>query len=191
VPVQTVRLADLGRTIGRDMRAQRDAAQKAMRITVHTEAPRIIQDEIARAQPRQPVDTGGTKNKYQTRDVPGGVIVFNPSVAAAVIEDGRRAGKMPPLEPLIRWVLRKGLVGKAAIMPSEKGKHARAAARLVAKDVEWQAAKGIAWAIARKMMKQGWPAAPNQPMQILAKTAARLRPLVLAAVDRALRGDTP
>lgn len=68
---------------------------------------------------RIPVDTGDYKNTFRTDiDEDGNAVVYSaatPPIKAGVIEEGRRAGKGIPIEPLTRWVERKmGLQGSAA-----------------------------------------------------------------------------
>jgi hypothetical protein len=137
---------------------------KALRLSAKTEALRLVQEEVSAAQP-MPVDRGTYRRMWQARDIDEGVMVFNPTPYAAVIEHGRRpGGRQPPIKPLQSWVLRKGLV------KSIKGKGNRE-----------KAAKGIAFAIARKIAKDGQPA-----RHILAKAVMRWMPLLRASIKDAI-----
>lgn len=53
-------------------------------------------------------NTGAYARAWKSTVIPNGVRLFNDSPYAAVIEKGRRAGsRMPPLEAIERWVLRR------------------------------------------------------------------------------------
>lgn len=65
--------------------------------------------EISNAQPRPAVDTGGLKRSTRVDRKPTGAEVTVDAPHAAAIEHGTRP-HWPPLAPLVRWVIRKGLV---------------------------------------------------------------------------------
>jgi hypothetical protein len=163
-----VGIEELGARVRRDAEEDIARATQAMRVSVHTMAPRIIQEEIAKAQPRQPVDRGTYRREWHVVDVAGGVMVYNSAGHAFMFDEGRRPGKgvsKAGQEEIARWAMRKGLTSD----PRE--------------------ARSIAFLVARKMKAKGWPAAPNQPMRIIAKVAKRLTKVVRDAVSRAMRGE--
>lgn len=136
---------------------------KAVYLTCAVEGPRIIQAEIDATSP-PPVDRGTYRRSFEVAKTADGVAIYNPLLYASVIEEGRRPGsKMPPIDEIARWVLRKGLV---------KGR------RGVARE---KAARGIAFVIARGIARKGM-----KPRHILAKSEVKLTPLVLAAVYKAI-----
>lgn len=133
---------------------------KTIRVFAKTRAILAIQEEISSSVP-QPVDRGTYRRGWTAHDTPHGAVVFNSTKYAGVIERGRRAGaKRPPSDVLVSWVLRKGLVRGV------KGKANRA-----------QAAKGLAFVIARKIGRKGLPA-----RNILARAVAKFRPELLAEI---------
>jgi hypothetical protein len=72
----------------------------------------------------------------------------------AVMEFGRTPGsKMPPLEPLIRWVHLKQIAGNYRVKATKTGKHTRVGTKDVQTAQDEQAAYVIARSIARKGIK--------------------------------------
>jgi hypothetical protein len=166
----TIALKDLPAYLRARPKQVHAAMTKAMRLSAKTDALVIIQNEISNTQPA-PVDRGTYRRGWQARDLDNGVAIFNPTPYAAVIEHGRRKGaRQPPIAPLQAWVLRKGLT------KGIRGKQNRE-----------KAAKGIAFAIARKMVLKGKPG-----MHILEHAVARWKPVLLAAIkDAVLNSGAP
>lgn len=143
--------------------------------TVATEGPRAAMDNVANAQPRQPVDRGEYIRSFKTAHLEDAVVFYNDTKYAGVLEAGRRPGrKAPPVAALTAWVLRKGLAGNAPGSVTGVG------------DDKVKTAKAIAFAISKKMAKQGWPFTPHQPMRILQKTIDDLAPEIAKAVQRGI-----
>lgn len=122
--------------------------------------------EISHAEPNPAFDTGELRNSVDTRFVPGGAIVSVDAPHASIIEYGRRPGKkMPPLDPIVAWVLRKR-IGEAYIRTRMRsiakqvkavvGKQAGARAMKQNKEeARAMAARGVAFVIARAIAKNG------------------------------------
>lgn len=138
-------------------------AVKVIRKTVKLHGPRLIQEEIADVQPHVPVDRGTYRREWHFDDVPHGAVVYNSASHAAIIEDGRRPGRMPPVDVIAAWVRRKKLV----YLPWRKG-------RLQQQDIR-QAAFRIALAI----KKRGLPA-----RHILKFASARLDRVIHAELAK-------
>jgi hypothetical protein len=68
----------------------------------------IVVKEIDNAEPFPAVDRGELRNSVRYEPTERGCIVTVTAPHAAIIEYGTRPFR-PPLEPLVRWVLRKGL----------------------------------------------------------------------------------
>lgn len=137
--------------------------------TCQIEGQQIIQAEIDATSP-PPVDRGTYRRSFKVAKTESGVSIYNPLLYASVLEEGRRpGGKMPPLDEITRWVIRKGLV---------KGR-----GRGASRD---KAARAIAYVIARGIARKGM-----KPRRILARSEARLTPLVMAAIYKALEGGGP
>lgn len=163
-----INIADLPAALGKDLVAAQPRIMREVQLAMKMEIPRMFQEEIVKSQPRQPVSDSIYKNSIQVVDRPdGGAVAFNSAPYAGIIERGRRPGKGVSREgqaSLARWVRLKGLTS------------------------DEREARGIAFAIARKMKKQGWPFAPNQPMRVLGRVYDRILPVIEAAVTRALKG---
>lgn len=186
----TIDLKDLPEFMGRYATAQKDAVLKAIQTTVMTTGLRLIQEEIAIAKPRPPVDTGTYRRGWQAAKIENGAELYNAVKYAGVIEHGRRQGaRRPPAKALIPWVLRKGLVQK--VMQEQAVKRANRPRRRRRKRAhtavrKMQIAKGLAFVIARKIGEKGWPAPPYQPMKILEKASRRLISAVQKEATKAI-----
>ena len=107
---------------------------KAIRTGLRRAAQRslayVTTTAINTAEPYPPVDRGMYRRAWKVQDTPEGARLLNDMPYAAVIEYGRRPGRMPPVDVLAGWVRRKfGLKEKEA--------------------------RGIAFAIARKIAAKG------------------------------------
>lgn len=155
-------LKDLAARVSGDLQGFRKTAADAVYTGVYMHVLPEAVRQTQSASPRKPVDRGTYIRGFQVAREGDTVVVFNPTTHAAVIEYGRRAGtKAPPVNVLAAWVARKGIA---------KGK----------------AARSVAFAIAKKMGKSGWPSAPNQPMRILGKAAKQSFPRVIEHIKAAL-----
>lgn len=54
-----------------------------------------------------PTDRGHAKLGWNVRQVPNGADLYNDAPHIGILEMGRRAGKRPPLMPILRWLVRK------------------------------------------------------------------------------------
>lgn len=158
-----VGLGDLAEKLGADLAKLETVAVKAIQTSLATKGIAYAVDETSRARPRAPVDRGAYRQSFRVAELPNGGVLYNMQPYAGVIEYGRRKGKkQPPIDVLTRWVLRKGLVDRPGVT---KANHD-----------QWKRARQIAFAIARKMKREGWPFQPNQPMNIIHKAVERLLP---------------
>lgn len=124
---------------------------------MHSSALRLeglMVEEIDTAKPYPAVDTGGLRASIKTELGRDSVTVYSDAPYAGAIEFGTRPFR-PPLEPIAEWVLRK----KIATDPND--------------------AKGIAFAIANKMSKEG-----IKPRYFTKKAVARFVPFLKAEVER-------
>lgn len=90
----------------------------------------VTVEEIDRAEPDPAVDRGQLRDSVGTRSTPGGAVVEVKAPHAPMIEYGTRPF-FPPIEPLARWAMRKGLAD------------------------DEEEAQGIAFAIAKKISQTG------------------------------------
>lgn len=107
-------------------------------------------------------DTGGLRQSVNTRNIPDGIEIRVDAPYAAVVEYGRRPGaRMPPIEPIRLWAVRK-----LGMDPDDAA----------------EAAFGIALSIA---------IAGTEPKRFFAKALGNLKPIVQAAIRRALKRYRP
>ena len=154
-------LADAARFIVERRKKRMALAVRAVQETVLTRGPQLIQQEIDATTPL-PVDRGTYRRGWKFVRVKEGAEVYATTPYAAIVEDGRRPGKMPPIEPLVGWVKRKGLV-------TGRGKKAQADAR------------GAAFAIARAIAKRG-----IRGRKVFARASKKLRAEVRQAIKKAM-----
>src|SRR6185295_7665457 len=104
---QTVPLGLFGNVL-RD-RIKRDAS-KAMRACVEV-ADQLVGIAVQRTDTLKIVDRAEYKRAWRRTVLKDGAQLRNDSPHAPIIEYGRRPGaKMPPLEPILRWMRRKGII---------------------------------------------------------------------------------
>ena len=158
---QKVPPKQLGATLRADYKARIKEAQRAMRIAVQLHGHRVVVLVIESISP-EPTDIGTYKRTRYIEDTDEGVIIYNNSPHAAVLEGGRRKGaKPPPVKVIAEWVFHKGIADR--------------------KD-----ARGIAFAIARSIAKKGTPG-----KWIFKKAWKLLDPLVLEAVAQSANTRPP
>lgn len=120
--------------------------------TLNSEARRTMQQSVdvmeAQIAAYTPVNTG-TLRAGTTTDILGrgfnvqGVIV-NPLTYAVAVENGRKPGRMPPIDAIQLWVIRKGIAGRD---------DSRSVAFLIARAIGRRGTKGAF------MFKKGYQAA--------------------------------
>ena len=158
---------------------------EAIRVSVKKNGPRIVQQIISSENP-QPVDRGTYRRSFQVDDVPGGAVMYNFAPHAAIIEEGRRPGaRMPPVEAIFSWVVRKK-IGRTINGPVQafSGPRQKKGNRSDRKQAVMNNQRWIAWQIARAIKARGLKA-----KKILARAEQRLTPLVSADISRALGKD--
>jgi len=85
---------------------------------------------------------------------------------AGYVHEGREAGKMPPIAPLMAWAKRKGIVdakkSRGSITKTKLNWNAERTAFTASQTdrATWKSVNAIAWAIAKKIEKEGIPAKP-------------------------------
>lgn len=143
-----------------------------------------VVEAIAETSPYPPVDTGVYRSAFEIERLSNGARVENRVLHAEQIEIGRRPGPVP-LQPILEWVKRKRLYETElrAVLASLRGEHrterARLRARLKGSDIEHselralrreqrndaieEAARRVAFAIARKIAQRGF--LPRYPMR--------------------------
>lgn len=95
--------------LGRAMQRTLVNVQKAMRaaavLTARWGVARMVRETAGRK-----VDaTGQFKRQWKVVKFPGGAATANTSPYAPMVEAGRGAGRMPPVEAIEKWILDKGL----------------------------------------------------------------------------------
>lgn len=158
VPVQ-----ELAAFLKKDVAARSAKALRAVQLTVALQGPRIAQRLVSNTKP-MPVDRGTYRRSFHAEDLPNGAVFYNSAPHAGVMEYGRRPGTFPPVKALTEWVRRKRI------------------------ERDPKKAAGIAFAIALKMKREGWPGAGRTAPRIVERTGKELLPLVMTAVRDALTG---
>jgi hypothetical protein len=144
-------------------------AVEVIRRTVKLRGPRAVQAEIEAVTPRRPVDRGTYRRSFRFDAIPNGAVAYNFAPYAPIIELGRRPGaKMPPIDPIIEWVKRKGIGRQQGPVGSREsmigpGKGRSGPKQLVRRAISPaklsdRAARGIAFVIARAIARRGMPA---------------------------------
>lgn len=147
-----------------------ERAVATIRRTVRLHGPRLFQAQVDSARPL-PVDRGTYRRSLHVEDIPNGATMYNSAPHAGVIELGRRPGQRPPpLQAIIAWVFRKGLV--------------KSSSRSFASNRQYAAARALAYVIARSIGRRGLPA-----HRILALASAELDKVVQREVTTALFGE--
>jgi len=166
--ISTVKLENLGQWPQQITRECHGAIVEAMRVSVKTHAIGIIQTIISGDQPRPPVNTGEYRRNWKVRNITDGVMLFNPTVQAGIIERGRRPGfgvSREGQEALARWVHLHGM-DRQPVSKRERATRRKLRAGGITKEglrarSRWRkdsVARGIAFLIARAIKRRGLPA---------------------------------
>jgi hypothetical protein len=98
-------------------------------------------------------NTGAYLRAWKSRGTDQGAVVFNDSPYAGIIEFGRRPGaRMPPIDVIEHWVIRKGL---AKTVQKAAGRKRSAAKKLAAAYAAARESRSIAFVIARAIKRRG------------------------------------
>ena len=127
--IDTSEITDFAKTLGNAGAIVRREAAAAMRKSLD-----VLEDAIVQ---RTPVNTGmlraGTsKEQFMVGSILRGQVV-NPVSYAFPVETGRAAGRMPPVDAIKQWVIRKGIAS---------GAEADSAAFLIARSIGRRGTKG-------------------------------------------------
>lgn len=140
-----------------------------------------IQRKIAGAKPI-PVDQGQYRATWEHTPTSTGCTVGNPTKHAAVVEIGRKPGKMPPIEPIAHWVYRHGksfhLAAEARAIRSLAKLRKRKITKVQSK---LEAARMIALMIARKIKARG-----IEPRYVLKKAIVAMRAEIPRYIKRCI-----
>ena len=131
----------LAKIIREQIQADRVAFEERVTLEV---AKRVETRAVQLTDKAGAVVDGLYKGSWRTARVPGGHEVRNDAPYAAVLELGRRPGQPgPPLDPIVEWVRKKGIVAGTLT------KRGTARSRLSRETVDevMAAAKSIRWAI--------------------------------------------
>lgn len=151
----------LGATLRADYKDRLKVATHAIQVAVQLHGPRVVASVIAATTP-PPVDRGTYRRTWYVEDLDEGVVLYNNSPHAPIIEAGRRKGaKMPPVGLIAEWVRRKGIASR-------------------------EEAKGIGFVIARSIARRGLPG-----KWVLKRSQKLLDPLVLQAVAQSAKIRPP
>lgn len=112
MPGRKITLSRFVRRLAEIDRDMEQAIIRALRASALKLDARVLQ-EIDRAQPYPAVDRGELRNSRTITETARGAIVSVDAPHAGIIENGTRPF-FPPLEPLKRWVLRKGITDDEA-----------------------------------------------------------------------------
>lgn len=125
---KTVRIEELGATIAFDDMERRDAVKRGLYLAA------LIGEGIVSA--ATPVDKGQAKNAWTAVPTGYGAELFNDAPHAGILELGSRPHR-PPLEPILRWVVRKFGTGKKSFNDwSEIDSHLFGIAVAVVRNIE-------------------------------------------------------
>ncbi len=115
-----------------------------------------VQATTSRSKP-VPVDVGQYKASWTISPKTDGAWVGNNSLQATFVERGRRAGKTPPSDALVPWVLRHwrdfDIRKKAAVLRKANKKLSKTTSKMM---VAKQVAIGLAIAIGKRGIKPRW-----------------------------------
>lgn len=160
ITIKTTGLLDIASKVGANITQFAKIAEVAIYHTMATKGVALAVQQVGKIQPRPPVDRGQYRQSFKAYPIPGGAVLSNTAAYAGVIEYGRRPGqKMPPVDVIMRWVIRKGILGRARMK------------KMAPQDLEKEA-RQVAFAIARKIGRDGWR--HDNPMLVLEKVGVKL-----------------
>lgn len=189
----TIDIKDIGAWPGKVVSQKRTELVDAVRTAIKVDGPAILQATIDATKPTPPVDRGTYRRNWKCRNIPNGSRLYNSTVQASIIEDGRRPGFGVSWEgraSLAVWVHHHGLdraeakVQRYKLLPKKEG--GRPAARLSMRDRTEAARDSIAFLIARAIKARGLPA-----KRILARSKGLLAQLFQRTVAGVLGGASP
>ena len=183
--MNTINIRDLGKWPRQTVGKYVSAMTKEIQISLKMCGPAIVQTIIDGTRPFPPVNTGEYRRNWKVRNIPGGAVLFNPTLQAGIIERGRRPGigvSRKGQEDLARWVHLHGM-DSAPLTIRERRVRRRMRDAGVTKEGfrarrMWKQdsrARSVALLIARAIRRRGLPA-----KNIL----GRARPFIVAQVVR-------
>ena len=184
--MSAIDIKDIGSWPAAVVKAKRDEAMTALRTTIKVDGPVIVQATIDATVPHPPVDRATYRRNWKCRNIKDGARLYNSTVQASIIEDGRRPGtgvSWEGMRSLRLWVHRHGMEGweariqRAHLLKKKEG--GRPGARLKMRDRTEAARDSIAFLIARAIKARGLPAK---------HVLARAKPLLAQLMQRTLAG---
>ena len=183
--MNTINIRDLGKWPRQTVGKYVSAMTKEIQISLKMCGPAIVQTIIDGTRPFPPVNTGEYRRNWKVRNIPGGAVLFNPTLQAGIIERGRRPGigvSRKGQEDLARWVHLHGM-DSAPLTIRERRVRRRMRDAGVTKEgfrarrmwKQESRARSVALLIARAIRRRGLPA-----KNIL----GRARPFIVAQVVR-------
>jgi len=133
----------------------RDASVRGLQSAGSRYVGKVV-EAIDTAEPHPAVDTGSLRQSVDKEDLGDGAVVAVNAPHAQAIENGARP-HFPPIEPLVRWVMRKGFA------------------------MDEEEARGIAFRVAKKMAEVG-----IAPRHYMAKSWREVPQLVKDEIDAEL-----
>lgn len=188
--MSSIDLKDIGAWPGQVVREKRSELLTAVRTAIKVDGPVIIQATIDATKPNPPVDRATYRRNWKCRNIPNGARLYNSTVQASILEDGRRPGYGVSWEgqaALRVWVHHHGLdrqeakIQRYKLLPKREG--GRPSTRLSMRDRTEAARDSIAFLIARAIKARGLPA-----KRVLARSKGLLTQLFQRTVEGVLGG---
>lgn len=202
-----IKIGDVGKWPAAIVRQHKGLIVGAMRTAVRVNAPGLIQAAIA-GNPRPPVNTGDYKRSWKIDNLDEGVVIYNPTIQAGIIEHGRRPGfgvSRAGIDAITRWVHLHGMdTATLSVQTKRRVRRAileRRSRRLIGGigDIvvrqqlsetlrsmkKWRQenkARSIAFAIALAIKRRGLPARP-----VLGPVTEILKRIVFSAINKAVQ----
>jgi hypothetical protein len=167
--VNTINIRDLGKWPRQTVGKYVSAMTKEIQVSLKMCGPAIVQTIIDGTRPFPPVNTGEYRRNWKVRNIPGGAVLFNPTLQAGIIERGRRPGigvSRKGQEDLARWVHLHGMDAAGPLTSRQRATRRRMRKAGVDKRgirmrqmwSQENRARGIAFLIARAIKRRGLPA---------------------------------
>ena len=166
--MNTINIRDLGKWPRQTVGKYVSAMTKEIQISLKMCGPAIVQTIIDGTRPFPPVNTGEYRRNWKVRNIPGGAVLFNPTLQAGIIERGRRPGigvSRQGQEDLARWVHLHGMDKQPMSIREKRTRRRMREAGIDKRGLRmrrmWQQenrARGIAFLIARAIKRRGLPA---------------------------------